>query len=221
MAYSPTPTCAATKATSWQFGLKHLFGLTTLAAIAAAIFSAVGAGTLVLSLGLILAWLNYCGLFASLQTGRKQLVLLGTAWATFLLSLLLPSVKVFGPVNGASAAWIVLLAPYEALRRAPTEAWSAFLYVVIDMANALMLALPVLIGLLRRNRGHATSATLCSAMVGAWAVGWGEGREMLVGYYVWCLSMMLALVAVPLRIQTLAMMFFLGALCAFVIFYWR
>ena len=81
--------------------------------------------------------------------------------------------------------------------------------------------LPVLIGLLRRNRGHATSATLCSAMVGAWAVGWGEGREMLVGYYVWCLSMMLALVAVPLRIQTLAMMFFLGALCAFVIFYWR
>lgn len=210
-----------TTATSWQFGLKHLFGLTTLAAIAAAIFSAVGAGTLVLSLGLILGWLNYCGLFASLQTGRKQLLLLGTAWATFLLSLLLPSVKVFGPVNGASAAWIVLLAPYEALRRAPTEAWSALLYVVIDVANALMLALPVLIWLLRRNRGQATSATLCGAMVSAWTVGWGEGREMLVGYYVWCLSMMLALVAVPLRIQTLAMMFFLGALCALVIFYWR
>ena len=83
-----------------QFGLRHLFGLTTISAIAAWLVAGYGPGTLVTSVGLLIAWLNQCGAFESLQSGRRQSVLLWLAWATFLVSLALPSIQVFGPVYG-------------------------------------------------------------------------------------------------------------------------
>src|SRR4051812_8459860 len=79
----------------WQFALRHLFGLTTISAIAAALVAAYGPRTLLASGGLFIAWLNQCGAFESVQDGRRRRAVLWLAWGTFLVSLALPSLRVF------------------------------------------------------------------------------------------------------------------------------
>jgi hypothetical protein len=191
-----------------QFGLRHLFGLTTLAAIATAVALHSGPGTLLTSGGLIVAWLNWCGAFHAVQSGRRQVLLLWLAWGLFLLSLALPSVKIFGDVYGWGAAWMALVLPLEAIRKgnlAPALLW----YAVMDIANIVALGIPLLIWRLNRGRGQFASGLLAAAMVGPWIVA---GPEMLTGYYVWSASFLIVLVALPVRCETLIAMIVIAAL---------
>src|SRR5262245_37846915 len=169
---------------SWQFRLSHLFGLMTLSAVAAAVAAAFGPGSLMLSGGLTVAWLNWCGLFQPVQTGNRQTVLLIVAWTIFLASLALPSMRVFGPVLGWNAAWFVLLTPFQALYKGEANHLTLYWFLGLDLANQLALMLPLLIWRLRRGQGQWLSALLCVAMVAVWIVGW-DGSSMLLGYYVW------------------------------------
>jgi hypothetical protein len=166
--------------------LRHLFGLTTLSAIGAALIAAYGAGTLLTSIGLLIAWLNHCGALEHLQMGRRQTALIWLAWATFLVSLALPSVRVFGPVLGLWAAWFALIGPANAIWKGEPVHADFALFLAIDIANVLISMLPIAVGRLDRGYIHGFTAALCIAMVGPWCVGWNE--TMLVGYYVWCAS---------------------------------
>src|SRR5215207_6889457 len=131
---------------AWQFRLSDLFALTTLCSIGAAIAAARGPGTLLLTGGVILAFANWRGAFAPLQHGRRQTYLLWLAWCLFLLSLVLPSIRIFGPVAGWGAAWLAIAAPLEGLWSAEIEVENPC-YLLwhegINLANGLMLLMPV------------------------------------------------------------------------------
>src|SRR4029079_16977475 len=120
---------------AWQFQLRHLFGLTTIAAIGAALVAAYGAGTLLTSVGLLIAWLNQSGAFEHLQTGRRQIALAWLAWATFLVSLALPSVRVFGPVLGFWAAWFAIVLPIDSVRKGEPIKPGLAVFLAINIAN--------------------------------------------------------------------------------------
>ncbi len=189
---------------AWQFQLRHLFGLTTISAIAAALVAGYGAGTLLTSVGLLVAWLNQCGAFESVQSGRRQYVLLWLAWCTFLVSLVLPSVRVFGPVYGFWAAWFALVGPANEIWKGESIKAGYALFLAIDIANLLIALLPLVIWRLHRGQGQGLAAALCLTMVASWCVSWDS--PMLVGYYVWCASFLLALVAIRIQIWTLIAM---------------
>ena len=193
---------------SWQFGLRHLFGLTTLAGIATALAMYVGPGTLMTSVGITAAWVNWCGLFRRWQAGRVQMALLVAAWLAFMISLCLPSLVVFGVVSGWRAAWIVFQAPLRHVAAWDVLHVGLLWYLLLDAANILMLLLPVLIWRLSRGGGQRLSAALCVSMVSTWVVVWDT--PMLMGYYVWCACFLLVLVVVHVHGWTLLSMIVLA-----------
>jgi hypothetical protein len=184
----------------WQFGLKDLFGLMTYAAAALGLVVWFGPGTLITSLGFLIAILNVRGAFARWQRGWVQWVLLVVAWVTFLISLALPCLSTFS-ILGWQAAWVYLVAPFERLfggDEVPGSVW--FWLVALDLSNILMAGLPIYLWRLSRERGEWFAAVLCVAMTGVWSLNWGMG--FFVGYFVWCASFQVALVAIPLKWQT-------------------
>jgi len=191
----------------WQFGLAHLFGFMTWASVASALMAVCGPGTLTVSSGLLMAWLNYTGAFASLQRGRRQAALLWAAWGLFLVSLALPSMPpVFGTssIYGYEAAYFVLGAPLNVWNRGSVVDLSIPWFLLMDAANLLMLVTPLLIWRITRGCGQWLGASLCVALVSTWIVTW-DGA-MLFGYFVWVASMLLVLVALPVRLKTLVAM---------------
>jgi hypothetical protein len=197
----------------WQFSLKDLFGLMTYAAAASGLVVWFGPGTLMTSIGLLIAILNVRGVFARLQRGRTQWVLLIIAWGVFLVSLALPCVSVgAGYAWGVQAAWMYLASTFELLVYQEGMEFGPHLFwvVAIDLANLLMAALPILLWRLSRQCGQWFAATLCVAMTSAWVTNW-KG-DLLVGFYLWCVSFQLALVAIPLTRKTFAAMFGYGLL---------
>ena len=74
----------------WQFRLWHMFALTTYVAVILGIATWQGPPTLMVTLGLGVAILSHLGAFERLQQGRTQLILVGVAWVTYLVSLCTP-----------------------------------------------------------------------------------------------------------------------------------
>ena len=188
----------------WQFRLSHLFELMTLSALAAAIAGACGLGTLLLFAGGALAWANWRGGLQPLQSGQWQMILLGLAWNLFLISLILPSVHVFGPVAGWGAAWWALISTLDAIRKGEFAEPALLLHLGINLANLLMALMPAMMWRIRHGRGQWMSAALCVAMVVPWCVG--VSTPMLPGYYVWCAAFYLAPCALPIRAGSFAAM---------------
>jgi hypothetical protein len=202
---SPTLRAESVGRHTWQFQLRHLFGLTTISAIGAALIASYGAGTLLTFAGLLVAWLNYCGAFERLQVGRRRAALVWLAWTTFLASLALPSIKVFGPVLGFWAAWYAVMLPADAIYRGELLMKPGLLlFASINIANVLISMLPITLCRFPRKHIQSYMTALCIVMVGPWCVSWNE--TMLVGYYVWCSSFILALLAIPVRIWTFVAM---------------
>jgi hypothetical protein len=198
-----------------QFGLIHLFGLTTIAAGAAALVGWFGPGTLLTSGGVLLAWLNWCGLFERLQSGARQATTLWCAWALFMISFALPSITLYGPVLGWGAAWFALTVPVDAVREAKNLDLSLLWVLWLDAANLLGALLPLLIWRIGRGLGLWLAFAFCLALVSTGTVLWGNA--MLVGYYVWCNSFLMALVALPVKTKTLQAMLAAVALWAAVV----
>ena len=198
----------------WQFKLQHLFGLTTIAAIGAALLARWGWGTLLTSAGFLIAWLNLCGAFAGFQKEPRQIILLCLAWGMFLLSLALPSLTIFGPVYGYGAAWIAMMAPLDAVK---DEAFHRhmFWYLTVDVANLSAALLPLLIWRLRCGRGRWSAMVHCVSLVATPFPFWDT--PMLVGYYVWCASFLLALIAIPIGPRTFAAMLCMAVVMFFVL----
>jgi hypothetical protein len=196
---------SAARRPSWQFGLHHLFALTTLAALAAGLAVTIGPRTLMTSAGILLAWLNLCGAFHEVQHGRRQAALLWAAWAVFLVSLALPCMHGFGSssIYGWTAAWFALTAPLYAMQNEAFFQASTPLFFAISTANGLALCLPLLIWQLRRGQGAALGTALCLTMVSTWVM-WDA--PMLLGYYVWCGSFFLAMAAIPIHRRVFAAM---------------
>jgi len=200
----PLPAAESAMHHAWQFQLWHLFGLTTIAAVAAALVARYGAGTLLTSVGLLVAWLNACGAFEHVQTGRRQAAIVWLAWSTFLASLALPSIRVFGPVLGFWAAWYAIFLPVEVIRRHEELKPGLLVFAAINIANLLILVLPITLWPLPRKYMHPLLPVLCIVMVAPWCFSWKE--PMLVGYYVWCASFIVAFIAIPIRTWVLIAM---------------
>jgi hypothetical protein len=205
--------CTARPARAWQFRLQHLFELLTGAAIVSGLATAFGLGSLPLSIGGLMAWLSYRGLFSFVQHGRRQEVVLGLAWITFVTSLALSSFKMFGPVQGIFAAWFALSGPFMQISRGELQLHGLFVLLLIDMANVLIALLPIFVWLHRRGRGQWWPSVLCAAMVPAWCCGWGS--QMLSGYYVWSASFAIVLIAFPPSARTLGAMLIVAIATAF------
>jgi hypothetical protein len=180
----------------WQFRLRHLFAVTTTAAIGSAFVASFGSGAVITLIGSIVACLNLLGMLAPLQRGRPQAVVLGLAWIAFLASLALPSVTILGPAYGYGLAWFSIIAPIQTVIHNEIEP-EAVPYGLMGCANVLMALMPLLVWRLAIGRGQRWCTALCLVIVAPWVAGWGAG--LLVGYYVWGASFILALVAIPLR----------------------
>lgn len=184
---------------SWQFHLRHVFELTTWAALAATLVRLRGIGTLVASLGLLVIWLNRRGAFRHLQDSRPRNIVLFVSWFAFLVSLVLPSIDIFNPVLGGMAAWLAFSMPIVALWEGkPVNHWLVF-YLSLSVANLLMLLLPLLIWRLSLGRGRVLAALLCLTMALPWSLS-VNAKDLLIGYYVWSASLALALLG--LRLST-------------------
>lgn len=197
----------------WQFGLKDLFGLMTYAAAASGLVVWFGPGTLMTSLGFLIAILNLRGVFARWQRGRTQWTLLLVAWTMFLVSLVLPCAWGWNEyVWGWQAAWVYLAVPIGSFWDRTVEVpWPEWLWVItLNAANLLMAGLPILLWRLGRQRGQWYAASLCVVMTVVWVINWEV--ELLVGYYVWCASFQLAMAALRVRLRTFLAMLAFGLL---------
>jgi hypothetical protein len=204
----------------WQFSLRQIFELTTLMAVASAVASAFGPGTLVASAGVIVAWLNLRGAFQAIQCERRQRMALGAAWLVFLLSLALPSVQVFNPVYGLWAAWYAYAIPIEAILRHEPPRLNWLVYLLINAANILMLLLPLVIWAQSRKFGQWLQTALCLTMPATWCLAW-RMEGLLVGYFVWCASFAVALMAMRISRATFVTMVVVTCLEAPLVLGWN
>ena len=199
----------------WQFRLWHLFALMTYVAVVLGIASWQGPQTLMVTLGLGLALFSHLGAFERLQKGRTQLIVVGVAWVTYLISLCTPCGTGTFTVFGWQAAWTYLAGPFaepfltEAFFHPRLQAWPWLLSV--DLANVLQAALPLLLWRLSRGRGHVLAMVSCLAMVGPWTT-LVMATWLYVAYYIWCVSFMLLVIAVPVNRLTLLGMIGLAVL---------
>jgi hypothetical protein len=175
----------------WQFGLRQLFGFLTLVAMAAALVAAFGPRTLLASAGILIAWFSACGAFRGVQSGKRQELILATAWALFLLSLYLPVARVPGDFYGWQAAFVCLCNP------------SCF---PSTAANILMALMPVIVWRTDAGRGEWLRIALCVAMPASWSFCWFAREQWYSGYWVWCASFLVALFALPVRPWMLPLM---------------
>lgn len=170
----------------WQFSLRGLLGVTTAAAVAAAIAAAWGAGTLVPFVGLAVCYLNFRGALVRWQAARGWRGPLLLAWSLFSLSLLLPAVNVLGPQPGWQAAWSAVLMQADAMRWRDWDGWNGYLMVTLaNLANLAMLVSPFFA---RRPASRLTAWYVGLSGVAAaavWCFALDGGSQWLVGYYVW------------------------------------
>jgi hypothetical protein len=213
-----TPTSALKTASPpqhWQFRLWHLFGLMTYVAVMLGVATWQGPPTLMVTLGLGVAILSHLGAFERLQQGRTQLVLVGIAWVTYLVSLCTPCTTGTFTVFGWQAAWTYLAGPFAALfsleRNFDIQLHAWPWVTSVDLANVLQAALPLLMWRLSRNRGKVLSVLICLAIVGPWTT-LVMANGLFVAYYIWCISFMLVVMAVPVNRWTLLSMAGLSAL---------
>jgi hypothetical protein len=157
------------------------------------------------TLGLGVACLSHLGCLNRLQQGRTQTIILWVAWLTWIVSLCLPTFSFFGQAYGWEAAWIVLVGPWERIFKGEFD-FRMSLWIADSLANLLQVALPLLIWRLSRDRGQIMAAVLLVVIVAPWLTIWTE-NNMLVGYYVWCASFYLTLLALPMRRGPLIAMF--------------
>lgn len=200
-------------ASPWQFRLWQLFAAMSYVAGCAAFARYRGWGTLMTTLGLGVAVLNVAGCFAPLQSGRSQRLLLWLAWCAFLVSLCLPSVLVFNTVYGWQAAWVVLVGPWDRILRGEFDP-RAIIWIADSLGNLLLALIPFLVWRLLRSGGKWYAAVLIAVMPAPWLTVWGgdDPRGLYAGFYVWCASFYIALLALPLRRRTLAAMWLITLL---------
>jgi len=198
----------------WQFSLRSLLVLTTAAAVAAAIAAARGAGSLVLSLGVMLTAFNSAGFLRHWQTARWRPRWVGLGWLVFLTSMFLPSARGCGdsPSTGWELAWTCAVIQIEEVTSVLTEeadrqdVISAFekrpvqttlqhvFLLTVTLANLILLLVPAAYGLWRHDRCRWLLGVLLAGTAFSWSLTWdSDQNKMQYGYYVWCASMMLVL----------------------------
>jgi len=196
----------------WQFGIRHLLGLMTYVAVMLGIATWQGPETLMVTLELGLALLSHLGAFERLQSGRTQMVLVGIAWVIYIVSLCTPCTTGPFSIFGFQAAWMYFLGVARILRTDSEFQVFGFPWIIsVDTSNILQAILPLLIWRLSRGRGRVFSTISCLAMVGPWTTLVMVG-DLYVAYYIWCVSFMLLVIAVPVNRATLIGMFCLAIL---------
>ncbi len=203
----------------WQFSLRDIFWLTTAAAGVAAVAAVKGAGSLVISIGLVVAWLNARGRLAPVQTRKARPKVFYVAWGLLAASLFLPAMKGCNnkPIYGWQTAYacaatqadgvaqLVLQGPPEE-RPSLSDVGSFVWFTLINLANGLALLSPFWLWRLQRGRGEWFGAVLAVAVIGVWAVPLRDPTNLLVGCYVWCAGFAVLLAAHRLRFGVLAAM---------------
>jgi hypothetical protein len=185
----------AVTAARFQFRLSHLFLATFLVASITFIAIIFGPGSLPLSIGITLAWLNVRGLLGWFQQRHTRARVCYVAWFLIATSLALPSVKGCNqkPVKGWQAAQMAVMAEGAALEKLATnpdridgESCVFVVYfMLINLANLLALMSPLLLYRLQKGKGRLMGNTLAFASVAVWMLPWGDPEGYFIGYYVW------------------------------------
>ena len=197
-----------------QFSLRGMFVAMTGLAVACGLAAWQGFGTLMASLGLLLALLNVTGHLQYFQTKKTRPKCFYLAWGLLLTSLLLPSVEgCHGPMSG----WEVALAVAEVEARGVREmleqdneqpfraaATALSWYGLLNLANVLLLFSPLFLYRLQHGRGEWFGSALAVCSIVAWSVGWYGG--FLIGYYFWCLGFAALLIAYRISWLTFGLM---------------
>lgn len=228
---TPAGACEAA-ASPWQFSLRDVFWFTTYAAVAALLARFKSPGSLVLSLGMGTAWLNYRGRISHLQTARARPKVFWGAWLLLLASLFLPAAK--GCNNQKMAGWetAVMCAQAEvsmtgelvARRSMPSgkdfaaEILSLGRLTLLNAANVLALLSPLLLWRLQRETvpggslwGKRMGAALAVASVAVWAVPL-DSSGVLIGCYVWCAGFLALTLSYRIGLRTFILMAALAVL---------
>ncbi len=196
----------ATVPARWQFRLWHLFALTTYVAVVTGIATWLGPQSLMLTFAWGVALVNFSGGMACLQTRKVQSWMLGAAWLTFLVSLLLPCTTGSFTVFGCQAAWVFLTVLFESLGDPDSDRFGNIVWTIaIDVANVLQAVLPLIIWRLRTALGKCLAAVLCATSTSVFFTLIFE-PYLFVAYYFWCASFLLVLAAVPIGRKTLTAM---------------
>lgn len=213
----------------WQFGLADLFLLTTGIAAATALATWKSIGTLPMSVGVIAVLFKLArrGPFAKEIGARRKWVM--AAWGLFVVSLLLPTAKGCNNkyIYGWQASSMAVGAEVDMIRKviAPedeSEFWTepaqtvmgVLFFSLINIGNLAMLLLPLWYRIGKR-RGYSEPPAWCASVfvlsaTSAATFGWDNGT-LLVGYYVWSLSFLVALVNMRIRWWMVGVMVGYGA----------
>ncbi|MBW3596666.1 MAG: hypothetical protein KY475_05260 [Planctomycetes bacterium] len=202
----------------WQFSLKSAFLATAVAAGVACLVGYRGFGSLVLSAGLIAAWLNVRGRLDRLQTRKVRPKLFYAGWMLLGASLFLPAMKGCNnqPVYGWQTAYLCAVTEAEIVHELvqdseldaerPLEQVGSFAWITaINAANLLLVLSPLLLWRLQRGQGQFLGAALAIAAVSPWALAMRD-PHMFIGCYVWCASFIVLLLSCRIQTRTFCVM---------------
>lgn len=201
-------------AAPWQFSLWGMMVVMTMAAVAAAVAATRGVQSFVLSGGVTLTALNAAGFLRYWQTARWRPRWVGLGWLLFFVSLFLPSMQGCNTerLEGWEVAWVCGLAQFDSLEKLALEPESrqefldelakpsvnpivAQLFMLsINLANVTMMLVPLVWLAWRRDRARWVLGVLLVGATSACSLTWNpDADDLLYGYYVWCVAMMLVL----------------------------
>jgi len=201
----------------WQFSLRGLFSLIAAVSMASAAVAVKGKGAILLSIGLATCVANWRGVLEPIQTPQRRKALLRAAWVLLAASLLLPAAKGCGAtqiMGWEAAAWCAL-GQLDVGEIRSLEALSGYALISLcNLANLGLILSFLLAWRLNDRQRDWLVASLGLGATAAWSVSLGEPDQWLVGYYLWCVALLLYLSArrlpfaalVPMSLLALALL---------------
>jgi hypothetical protein len=109
---------------------------------------------------------------------------------------------------GWQAAYVAAAAQLDIDRVVGSERDVPFYVFItlVNLANLLLVTSPLFLVLLRRGRGQGYAAILACGATAAWTTPVPDPKDLLIGFYLWCLGQLFVLSAARLRPRTLAAM---------------
>jgi hypothetical protein len=176
-------------------------------ACVASLATFMGVGVLVVAGGLTVCVFNWRGAFAAWQRPNRCGWPMALGWLLLAFSLFLPATP---GCNGWQMARLYAEAQVAEIPVGAdaNKTWSKYVSItVINATNLLLLASPLFMVLLRRGRGEAYAFALATGATAAWTAPVPDPKDLLIGYYVWCLGQLCVLSAARLGPRTLIAMF--------------
>jgi len=182
-----------------QFSLRWLFWMTSIVAGWSAIGTVLGPGALPFAVGMTVAFASMCGGLKMLSVTPIRPRMFYAAWLILAASLLMPSVR--GCNGKAIAGWqaaqvcagaglavVTGIAERTEADEGPIQPreWLTLVNLaLLNAANLALIASPLLLWRLQRDRGQLLAGWLAITAVPVWLLAVLDADDYLLGYYMW------------------------------------